>query len=449
MPAPASKSRFLPKDGSAKFPNDREVASVKEVGDYRLAGHSGLTLSVKSVGASGSLKKTWVFRYTSPATQKQRETTWGDYPVTGVKDANEKWLKWRAHIASGICPIEQQKALKEAARVEAGLPPKPSMPKEKTFWDCVEEHIAAEREGWSTRREGKTNEDYWRTTFKKTCEPINRLPINSVGLNEVASVLRPIWGSPSTVKKIRTRIQAVISRATAMRIYTHPNPAEKSIQDRLIRPHTRKELQVQHRESLPYLHLPKFWKFLSENFDENKPQRMMLELLILYGFRWIEVQFLQWDDLVEIKEPITGKPYTCLKAKTDKSIDYLSPLLPMGLKVIERAKALGGQKYVFPSPHSRSIKEQHYSENTLTKFISEQCSAFTKDVTKFTPHGFRSTLETWANEQTTGYSAALITATIGHNVKTEYNRAEFLSKKVALLTEYHDYIAGGKRHGKK
>jgi integrase len=448
MPAPASKSKFLPKDVK-RFPNDREVAGVKEVGDYRIATATGLTLIVTNGGNGGALKKTWGFRYISPVTRKQRETTWGVYPEIGVKDAHEKWLRWRAEIASGNCPIEQQRTAKETARVQAGLPAKPSAPKEKTFWDLVEIHIEQERTGWSTRRERKSTEDYWRTTFQRVCEPINGLPINSVGLDEVAAVLKPIWGSPTTVKKVRTRIQSVINRATAMRLYTHPNPADKTIQSQLIRPHTRKELEVKHQESLPYQHLPKFWKFLSENFEDDKPQRMMLELLILYGFRWIEIQLLKWDDLREEIEPITGKRITCLVAKTDKSIDYLSPLLPMGEKIIQRAKGLGGEVYVFPSPNSKSINEQPYSENTLTKFIKEKCVGFTESAPKFTTHGFRATFETWANEQTSGYGADLITATIGHNVKTEYNRADFLQKKIALLTEYHAYIAGGKKHGKK
>ena len=89
----------------------RSVETVTEIGYHRC--DRGLYLQV-----AGSGTKSWLFRYKSPVTAKQREMGLGSLNLVPLAAARDIAVECRRQVLSGLDPLEERARNKRARHLE-------------------------------------------------------------------------------------------------------------------------------------------------------------------------------------------------------------------------------------------------------------------------------------------------------------------------------------------
>ncbi|MDB9707123.1 Arm DNA-binding domain-containing protein, partial [Planktotalea frisia] len=88
----------------------RSVETVTDAGYHRC--DRGLYLQVAKGGT-----KSWLFRYKSPVTSKQREMGLGPLSLVSLAAARELTIECRRQLLSGLDPLEERKQVKRAQQL--------------------------------------------------------------------------------------------------------------------------------------------------------------------------------------------------------------------------------------------------------------------------------------------------------------------------------------------
>ena len=91
----------------------RSVETVTEVGYHRC--DRGLYLQV-----AGSGTKSWLFRYKSPVTAKQREMGLGSLNLVPLAAARDIAVECRRQVLSGLDPLEERARINESKAFGTG-----------------------------------------------------------------------------------------------------------------------------------------------------------------------------------------------------------------------------------------------------------------------------------------------------------------------------------------
>src|SRR4051794_34097275 len=167
----------------------RRVAAERRPGMYA-DGH-GLYLHVAPGG------KSWIFRYQLDG--RRRDMGLGPTSLISLAQARERVLELRREVRNGVDPIERQRAGKTSRKAERKV----------TFSGAAAAYIAAHEAAWRDKRA-------WPDSMRLYVNPvIGDVPIASVDLPAVLSVLEPIWHTKTkTAQNIRGRIENVLDWAT-------------------------------------------------------------------------------------------------------------------------------------------------------------------------------------------------------------------------------------------
>jgi integrase len=152
------------------------VSKLKTEGWYAVGGADGLHLRI--AGAS----RAWVLRLAvgtrtnakGNTVVHRRDIGLGSYPEVSLAEAREL----REQVRDGIDPIEERKVTKVRAALEAA--------KSKTFEECANAYIEANRAGWKNKK----HVQQWQNTLATYAFPkIGQLPIAAIDTGLVLSVL--------------------------------------------------------------------------------------------------------------------------------------------------------------------------------------------------------------------------------------------------------------------
>ena len=182
-------------------------------------GH-GLYLDVQPSGS-----RSWVQRIFIAG--RRRELGLGGYPLVSLKDARARAFANRQLARAGGDPLAEKR--------RAGS--LPTFAAAERVWDQL-------KRGW--RNEKYTND--WISGLKRVAFPrLGKKPVTEVTSADVIELLRPIWhSSPTTSRRVRQRINAVMEWAVAME-YRADNPC-----DRIGPVLGRQQENVEHMRALPH-----------------------------------------------------------------------------------------------------------------------------------------------------------------------------------------------------
>jgi Arm DNA-binding domain len=166
----------------------------------KLTDGGGLRLDVDK-----NANKSWVFRFTSPVTGRERFMGLGPIADVALAQARDAAQEARALIREGKDPIESRKEQRTAAKVEAS--------RSITFKAYAEQFISNREAGWKNA----DHRQQWRNSLRDHAHPhIGHLPVSDVDTAAVLKVLRPIWSTkPDSASRIRGRIESILSAAKA------------------------------------------------------------------------------------------------------------------------------------------------------------------------------------------------------------------------------------------
>ena len=189
---------------TAKF-----VANAKKTNNYADGG--GLYLQV-TAGKHG-INKSWVFRWTEAG--RTREMGLGSLDTWSLVQARDLARECRQKIAQGIDPIAERQARRDEQRA--------SQLSRITFEDVAEAYIASHAHSWKNA----VHAAQWASTLKTYAFPkIGKLPVASIGVPHVLSVIEPIWYTKTeTASRVRGRIEKVLAYATVRGQRSGDNPA--------------------------------------------------------------------------------------------------------------------------------------------------------------------------------------------------------------------------------
>lgn len=402
------------------------VAKLKTTGYYGDGG--GLWLQVSQTGT-----KSWIFRFTISG--RAREMGLGPYPdvplagrTEQVADASggtrtivypgarDKAAECRNLTRQGIDPIEARQVQRSAVQEAAA--------KVLTFDQCAERYIEDNRAGWRNDKHA----DQWQSTLGAYASPVfGALSVAAVNTALVMKVLQPIWTTKTeTAKRVRGRVESVLSWATVRGYRSGDNPARwRGHLDQLL-PKPEKVTKVEHHAALPYAEIGGFMQRLRA---EDGTAARAVEFIILTACRTSEALNAGRSEV-----DAAAAVWTIPAERTKAGRAHRVPLSKPALALVKQAIADPGSDYIF-----QGAKEGKPLSNMAGLQLLKRMGR-----SDITVHGFRSTFRDWAREQT-NFPREVVEAALAHVVadKTEaaYARGDVLAKRARLMDAWAAFCA--------
>lgn len=356
----------------------------------KLSDGGGLRLDVDRKG-----NKSWVFRFTSPVSGKERFMGLGPLKDVSLAQARDAAAEARSLIRQRKDPIEDRKEQRVAVKVEAA--------RAITFRLYAEQFISGREASWKNPRHRQA----WRNSLRDYVYPIiGDLPVAEVDTAAVLQVLRPIWSTKTeTASRVRGRIEAILSAAKVEELRTGDNPAVWRSHISEVLPGKRKIVAVEHHDALPYRQMPDFWKSLAA--DTSDAARM-LRFVILTAARYGEAGSMGSGEVV-------GDLWTIPAVRMKAGKEHVVPLTPLALE---------------------QLPFRRVSDVGLSNCIRRHTD------TPATTHGFRSTFRDWAGDCTSfgrEIAEAALAHAVGNAVEAAYRRGTALEKRRQLMEAWANF----------
>lgn len=374
--------------------NQKVIATITVPGVYQ--DKTGLSLKVRSADS-----KSWIWRYQFNG--KRHDIGLGSYPEVSLADARKKAMEYRVQVSNGIDPLEQRKEASNAA---------------VTFEDEALTFIERHRAGWSDKHASQ-----WLNSLTEYAFPIiGSMPIGTVETADVTKVLDPIWlTKPETARRVRNRMERVFDHAKAHGRREGENPARLKGHLQNVMP--KNQAPVKQLESMEFSRLPYFMYVLD---GEDSRTARCLQFLILTACRTSEALGARWDEIDMI-----NRVWTIPASRMKNGEEHQVPLSEEALQVLRDTGSRGRSELVFHGPRTTTMLPDNSLRRLLRK-LGENC----------TPHGFRSTFRTWADEKT-AFSFELceisLAHVVGNTTSRAYVRGNQLEKRRPLMARWSKY----------
>ena len=387
----------------------KSVQSVSTKGYHRCG--DGLYLQVSNQGT-----KSWLYRYKSPVTKKQREMGLGSYKFVDLAQARQWALNSKKMVLEGKDPIEERIANNSRLQL--------AQARNLTFNEISKACIASKSHEWKNAKHAQQ----WNNTLNTYAFPLlGDLPISAISTDLILKVLEPIWVSKAeTASRIRQRIETIWDYAKARSYVTGENPARLRGHLDKILPKTSKVKRVRHHPALPYKQIAAFIEKLRNRAGFSP---LAFEFAILTASRTSEVTGAKWGE-IDIKEQV----WTISADRMKGSIEHRVPLCSRAIEILNSIKSNRNPiEYVFPGlKHNTGL-----SNNAFRALVKKM------HITNVTPHGFRSTFTDWASEEAQ-FPIETVDLALSHKIKNKteaaYRRGDQLERRRELMVLWEQYI---------
>lgn len=380
-----------------------KVQSIKKLGRYGDGG--GLWLQVSKSGS-----KAWLFRYTLGG--KARQMGLGPAHTVSLAMARQKAEAARRLLQDGVDPIDEKQDRLAYKRVQAA--------RAMTFKQCALAYIAAHEASWRNPK----HRQQWTNSLTTYAFPLlAELPVAAIETDLIMKVLEPVWQvKPETASRVRMRIEAVLSWATARKYRTGDNPARwRGHLDQLL-PARKKLKRVEHHPALPYREVAAFMARLRE---EDGVAARALELTILTACRTSEAVGARLCEF-DLKQGIWTIPGERMKAGREHRV-------ALSQRVIEIVEAaMTEDDYLFPG----GSKGKSLSNMAMLKLLARMGRG------DLTVHGFRSTFRDWAAEMTNhprDVAEMALAHVVGDKTEAAYRRGDMFEKRRRLAEDWSQF----------
>jgi integrase len=366
---------------------------------------SGLYLQISKVGT-----QSYVFRYKSPITRRQRWMGLGGEKDVSLAVARELAAAAREQVKLGNDPLLEKDAALTAAREAYAR----DMASRMTFTECCTQYLDTHLKTFRNEKHRKQ----WQASLTRACKAFGNVPVNDIGRDMMFKFLSPIWtATPESGSRIRGRIEAVLDWAHARGFRTGDNVASWKLLKHLLA----KKPEAKHHNALPFADIP---AFMGELRERQSTSARALEFLILTATRTGETIGARWDE-------IEGSTWTIPGERTKSGRPHRVPLSSRALEIVNNMPRVS--EFVFANGGGLPL-----SNMAMLQLLKHM------DGGKLTAHGFRSTFKDWASERT-NFANHVTEMALSHAVKDKteaaYRRGDLLVKRVKLMQSWADYCA--------
>jgi integrase len=368
--------------------------------------------------------RAWHFRYRWLGSERYMGL--GPTNLVSLGEARELARNARKLLHGGADPLAARTAERERKKLETG--------KSVTFDACVDQYIAAHEIEWKNPK----HRQQWRNTLKTYASPkFGAVAVAAIDTASVMKAIHPIWANKNeTAARLRGRIETILDWAKVQGYRSGDNPARWHGHLEQLLPARGKVHVIKHHTGLPYTELPGFMPKLRKM---DGIAARALEFLILTGVRTGDIRGNDREDRPPMRwqhVDLAGRIWTIPKTKTD--VEHTVPLSSAAVAVLEGIKVLGfGGDVIFQS----TDKPGRSLSDAAMRSVLDRMGV---EYEKLTPHGFRSSLKTWASEAT-DFQRDVIEAALAHGISDKleaaYRRGTFFEKRRRLMAAWADFIA--------
>lgn len=383
------------------------VSKLKDEGRYAVGGVDGLYLRI----AGNS--RAWVLRIKIGG--KRCDVGLGAFPEIALAAARDLARDHRRKVREGVDPLAERREARAALAIERAAA--------KTFKECAEAYIEANKAGWKNDKHVKQ----WSATLETYAYPaIGALPVASVTIAHILNILEPIWVTKTeTASRLRGRVESVLDWAKVRGYRDGENPARWRGHIDKILPPRNKVQKPEHHAALPYAEIGEFMVDLRSR--EGISARA-LEFSVLCASRSGEVRNAEWREF-----DLVGKVWTIPADRMKAGKEHRVPLSDAAVALLKALPRIEGSDHAFPAPRGGAL-----SDMALTAVLKRMGR---DDLTQ---HGFRSTFRDWAGE-TTSYPREVIEHALAHQLKDKaeaaYQRGDLLAKRGRLMKDWAKFCA--------
>jgi integrase len=243
----------------------------------------------------------------------------------------------------------------------------------------------------------------------------------------IRDALAPIWHDKAvTAAKAMNRLGLVLQHAAALGLDVDIQATGKA--KALL---GKQRHQASHIVAMPWQDVPAFYASLKDPTTAN----LALRLLILTGHRLKPVRFIR---LEQIDGNVWTAPAEIIKGREGSTDAFRCHLSPEALKVINLARPLARDGYLFPS-----IGKGVMSDATLSRMMERRGLAAR-------PHGFRTSLRLWLEEATSAsheVKESMVQHKVGGAVERAYRRTDYLEQRGPLYDAWAAFVTKATRAG--
>jgi integrase len=292
----------------------RGVETVTDVGYHRC--DPGLYLQVASGGT-----KSWLFRYKSPVTAKQREMGLGALSLVSLAVARDMALECRRQVLSGLDPLEEREKVKRARQLEQA--------RSITFQEAAEQCIASKKPEWKNAKHAQQ----WANSLTTYAYPVfGNLSVSDLDTDLVLKAIEPIWISKAeTASRVRQRIETVWYWARARKYVEGENPARLRGHLDKILAKTAKVKRVKHHAAVPYKQIA---TFVTKLRGRKGSSALAMEFMILTAARTGEVRGARWQEI-----DLTTKVWVIAADRMKAGREHRVPLCNRAMEILNSMKS--------------------------------------------------------------------------------------------------------------
>ena len=411
----------------AKELKDLQVRRLIEPGRHPVGGTpAGLNLNVTDTGA-----RSWIFRVT--VGRNRRHIGLGPYPEVSLAEARQAALEMKRSIASGIDPVEDRKAQREALAADV----RQRTTFEEAFNRFYREKVQGELKNAKHIKQ-------WQSTLSTYAFPkIGNKSVADITVEDILSVLRPIWLEKNeTASRIRQRLEAVLDWAKVMKLREGENPArwKGNLQQLLPSPS-----KVQKENKSPAVALDQLPAWFAIVGSREGVSARALELLTLTAARSGEVRGATWDE-IDLDAAIWIIPADRMKASREHRV----PLSQPALVLLQRLPRMVDCNFLFPSSRNGMISDMSISAVMRRIQESEEKAGRTgfldqRSRRAAVPHGIRSSFRDWAAERTyypREMAELALAHSVGSAVEQAYRRSDMVERRREMMEEWATFVLG-------
>ena len=393
--------------------NPKSVESARSPG--LLSDGDGLYLQVTSNPKTGSVRKSWIYRYRFGG--RTREMGLGPLSAVSLADAREAARSAAKLRATGNDPIDNRK--------QAGRDRRLAVERARTFKQVAEDFIETKRHSWKSPKSAAQ----WTNSLKGYVYPVfGNVSVADVSVNDVKKALDPIWTTKTeTATRVRGRIHSVLDYARALDLRSGDNPARYDGHLSVWLQPPSQIREVKHHPALPYRDVRNFLPKLRE---QDGVAAKALEFTILTAARTSETVGARWDE-IDLDRAVWTIPANRMKAGREHRVPLSRSAVAL-LRDLELHR--GANEHVFRAPGSKKPLSNMAMLTVIRRMGLKG---------KVTTHGFRSSFRDWAAEQTNvdpAVAEAALAHAFGSKVQQAYLRADRLEQRKDLMQKWDEFI---------
>lgn len=389
---------------------DARAAKLLKPGQHLVIdGCPGLRLVVSTV------RKTWIYRYKSPADGRMKQVAFGQWPAVSVQTAAAQWQALRDQRAAGADPGQQRRAKRKALHGEDDTPKAYNV--RQLVQDYVDGHLMLNRKEaglLAARRALDKLLDDDKEFAARAAESIKRA--------DAFSILDARKATPTAAAKLRSLLGAAWDYALDAGLIDGDTPnwwravmkgRLKSRGKRIGGEHVGQQRRVLRPGEIATL--------LAWQPNMHAISQDALQLYLWTCARGAEIFGMRPEHIT--KEP-DGWWWTVPKmqtknAKVQESVDLRVPLIGRALKIVQRrVAAVGASGWLFENDKGEQYRQHFFStyiyslQPYSTKVTERQGDGLVLPVANWTPHDLRRTGRTLL--ASLGCRDEIAEAVIGH-----------------------------------